>query len=189
MQVHEAIQKRRAYRSLSPVEITDELIEDLAKVAQLAPSCFNNQPWRFVFVYDPEALKKMHEVLSSGNEWVRRASMIIVVLSKKEYDCVIRDRVYHQFDTGMATAFLILRATELGLVAHPIAGFSPKKTRDVLGIPDDVEVITLVNVGKHSGSLNPVLSEKQVRDEQRRPERFSLEKYVFRNRYPSDVSE
>jgi nitroreductase len=183
MEVKEAILKRRAYRSLEPIEITDELIRDLAGCAQLSASCFNNQPWRFVFVYAPAMLKKMHEALSPGNEWARSASLIIAVLSKKEFDCVIKDRVYHQFDTGMATAFLILRATELGLVAHPIAGYSPKKTREILGIPEDLEVITLVNVGKHSTSANPLLSEKQVEAEKQRPERFPLEKFVYVNKY------
>lgn len=183
MNVKEAIQKRRAYRSLDPVEITNDLINDFAACAQLSASCFNNQPWRFVFVYDLEMLKKMHEALSSGNEWARSASMIIAVLSKKEFDCIIKERVYHQFDTGMATAFLILRATELGLVAHPIAGYSPKKTREVLGIPEDLEVITLVIVGKHSPTIKPVLSEKQVNDEKTRPERFPLEKFVYLNRF------
>ncbi len=125
----------------------------------------------------------MHEALSKGNEWIQRASMIIVVLSKKEYDCIIGERMYHQFDTGMATAFLILRATELGLVAHPIAGYSPKKTREILDIPDDLEVITLVNVGKHAATIHPILSEKQAVIEKKRPERFPLEKFVFLNRY------
>jgi nitroreductase len=183
MDVNEAIQNRRAYRSLDPVEITQDLIKDLASHAQLSASCNNNQPWRFVFVYEPEMLKKMHEALSKGNEWAQRASMIIVVLSKKEYDCIIGERLYHQFDTGMATAFLILRATELGLVAHPIAGYSPKKTREILGIPDDLEVITLVNVGKHASTIHPILSEKQATSEKKRPDRVPLEKFVFLNRY------
>ena len=183
MDVKEAIRIRRAYRSLDPAEITEELIKDLATNAQLSASCDNNQPWRFVFVYDPEMLMKMREALSKGNEWIHRASMIIAVLSKKDYDCIIGERVYYHFDTGMATAFLILRATELGLVAHPIAGFSPKKTREILGIPDDLEVITLVNVGKHAEIIYPLLSEKQAAIEKKRPERFPLEKFVFLNRY------
>ena len=56
MDVKEAIMTRRAYRSFVPVTITRELVEDLAGAAGLAPSCNNNQPWRFVFVYGPEAL-------------------------------------------------------------------------------------------------------------------------------------
>ena len=88
MNVKEAIAKRRAYRSLDSVEISDELIYDLAESARLSPSCFNNQPWRYVFVYEKEMLKKMHEALSSGNIWAHKASMIIVVLGKQEDDCV-----------------------------------------------------------------------------------------------------
>ncbi|MCK5260649.1 MAG: nitroreductase family protein [Thermoplasmatales archaeon] len=48
MDVKQAIIKRRAYRSLEPVEITEELIYDLAECARLTASCFNNQPWRYV---------------------------------------------------------------------------------------------------------------------------------------------
>jgi nitroreductase len=125
-------------------------------------------------------------VMSQGNEWTFAASMIIVVLSKKEYDCVIRDREYYLFDVGMATAFIILRAVELGLVAHPIAGYSPKKTRDVLGIPEDMDVVTLVNVGRHADDVSPVLSEQQVEAEERRPERLPFEKVAFLNRYPAE---
>jgi nitroreductase len=183
MDVKEAINKRRAYRSLVPVEITDGLIKDLAQSAGIFCSCFNNQPWRYVFVFDPEILRKMHSALSPGNEWARAASLIIAVFSKPEFDCIIKDRKYYLFDTGMATAAIILRATELGLVAHPIAGFSPKKTREVLNIPDDMEVITLVIVGKHATEINPVLSEKQIEAEKARPERLPVEKFVYLNRY------
>jgi len=183
MDIIQAIRERRAYRSLEQVKITKELIRDLARSAQLAPSCFNNQPWRFVFVYEPETLKNMHAALSPGNEWAQFASMIIAVFSKKEDDCIIRDREYHQFDSGMGVGFLILRATELGLVAHPIAGFSPKKTRATLGIPQEYQVITLIIVGKHSKQINPVLSEKQVEAERTRPERMPLERFVYFNRF------
>jgi len=179
MDVTKAIHERRAYRSLDPTKITEDLVKDLASHAQLAPSCFNNQPWKFVFVYDPEKLKEMHAALSQGNEWAQAASMIIAVFSKKEDDCVIWEREYHQFDCGQATAFLILRATELGLVAHPIAGYSPKKTREILGILDVYQVITLIIVGKHSSTISPILSDKQVEWEKERPERFPLDKFVY----------
>lgn len=183
MDVIQTIKKRRAYRSLEPIRITNELIKDLARCAQLAPSCFNNQPWRFVFVYEPESLKNMHAALSPGNEWAKSSSMIIAVFSKREDDCIIREREYHLFDSGLSAGFLVLRATELGLVAHPIAGFSPKKTREILGIPEEYQVITLIIVGKHSEQIHPVLSEKQVEAEKKRPERISMEQFVYLNRF------
>jgi nitroreductase len=183
MDVKEAIRKRRAYRSLIQIEITNELIKDLAECVQITASCFNNQPWRYVFVYDKEMLENLYDALSSGNEWAKKSSMIIVVLGKQEDDCVIRDRIYYRFDIGMATEALILRATELGLVAHPIAGYSPRKTREILGIPDDIDVIALVIVGKHTDKIDPVLSDKQIEAEKNRPERIPIDEFVYINRY------
>jgi nitroreductase len=54
MELMEIIEKRRAYRSLQPVEINEELVRDLATAASLSASCFNNQPWRFVFAFDKD---------------------------------------------------------------------------------------------------------------------------------------
>jgi nitroreductase len=183
MDVTTAIHSRRAYRSLESVPINEALILDLAAHAQLAPSCFNNQPARFVFVFDPAKLAELHDALSANNAWAKTAPLIIVAFSKKEDDCVIKEREYHQFDVGLATGFLILRATELGLVAHPIAGYSPKKTREVLGIPDGNQVITLVIVGKKAAALSPVLTEKQAAAEKTRPERLPLANIIPFNHF------
>ena len=184
MDVHEAIAARRAYRSLLPVPITRELIEDLARNAQLSPSCFNNQPWRFVFVYGKENLEHFHPVLESpGNDWARAASLIVAVCSRKEDDCVIPPREYHLFGDGMAVAFLMLRATELGLVAHPISGYNPEKAREVLGIPEAYTVITLINIGKHADTISPVLSPSQAAKETVRPPRKPLRDFAFDNRF------
>ena len=92
MNVSDAIHTRRAYRSLERVEITREIVEDLARHAQLSASCFNNQPWRYVFVYERDKLEEMYEALSRGNAWAKQASMIIVAFSKPDDDCQIRDR-------------------------------------------------------------------------------------------------
>jgi peroxiredoxin len=45
--VHPLIASRRAYRALQSDHISREDIETLLTAAHLAPSCFNNQPWRF----------------------------------------------------------------------------------------------------------------------------------------------
>jgi nitroreductase len=189
MEVIEAINTRRAFRSLAPATITEELVRDLARCAQLAPTCNNNQPARFVFVWEPQMLEKMKPVFNRGNVWCHADSMVVAVCCEREADCLIRDREYYLFDTGLQTAFLILRATELGLVAHPIAGYSPKAVREVLGIPDTMQVIALVNIGKHAERISAVLSEKQAYDETHRPERLPLEQVAFFNRYPRQERE
>ena len=73
------------------------------------------------------------------------------------------------------TAFLVLRATELGLVAHPIAGFDEGAAKEILGIDDEMKLITLVIVGKHSDSINDLLTEKQAEAEMERPERLPVD--------------
>jgi nitroreductase len=186
MDVKDAILERRAYRALEKVEITEELMNDLAESARLAPSCFNNQPWRFVFVHDDNVLRELWSALSKSNEWIHRASLIIVVFTRKELDCDIKGREYFLFDTGMASAFIMLRATELGLVAHPIAGFREAIVKEILGIPEEMRVITLINVGKHSKDLTPEMTESQKAIEKERPGRLSLDKFVYINRYTGE---
>jgi nitroreductase len=183
MDVREAIDARRAYRSLDPVEITEEMIHDLARCAGLAASCFNKQPWRFVFVIDPAVLELLHDALSKGNEWIHHASMIAAVFTQKDLDCVVKGREYYLFDTGMAVAQMILRATELGLVAHPIAGFDERKVKEILGIPGEMTVITLVNFGKKRSEMRPELSEGQITAEKERPDRMPFNQFVSIDRY------
>jgi nitroreductase len=183
MDVKEAIKERRAYRSLDQVEITEEIIKDLAESASLMCSCFNKQPWNFVFVQDNNKLVEMREALSEGNKWAYNASMIIAVFSKKELDCVVKEREYFLFDTGMAVGLLILRATEMGLVAHPIAGFDENKAKEILKIPQDMRLITLINVGKHSEEIKSELSQQQAEVENVRPPRKSFDEFAWIDGY------
>jgi len=174
MKLTEAINKRRAYRALAPADISGEMIREMASAAALAPSCFNNQPWRFVFVTDPDLLLKLRAVMSRGNEWTNAASMVIGVVSRKDRDCIVKNREYHLFDTGMATALLLLKATDMGLVAHPIAGFNQEKAREIMAIPAEESLITLVIVGRHAEPPWKGLSEQQAETEKTRPERLPL---------------
>ena len=185
MDVKDAVLKRRALRSFENTKLEPDMIDRLIESASLSASCFNNQPWRYVFVNDDAVLKKLHEALPKGNVWAAVAPLIIVVCSKKENDCLIKGREYFLFDCGLSVSQLILTATELGLVAHPIAGYDEEMAKTLLGIPQDMTVITLIIVGVHSQAISPLLSEKQVKDEQERPARLPKEQIAFFNRYPS----
>jgi nitroreductase len=184
MDVKDAIKKRRALRSLEPFPVTEELVEDLAGAAHLAPSCMNNQSWRFVFVYEEEQLEAFKETLSRGNAWALDSPLIAAIFSKKDVACSLKgDRDYFLFDTGMATGFLMLRATELDLIAHPIAGYSPSKVKEVLGIPEDFIVIALMVFGKLSDELSPRLAEWQIEREQGGRQRRPIDTVLHHNRY------
>ncbi len=184
MNLDDSIERRRAYRSLDLVDIDEGLIERLASASSLAPSCFNKQPWRYVFVKEEKVLNGLKETLARGNEWAREASMIIAVCSSAGFDCQMKDgRKYYSFGVGMSVGFMLLKATEEGLVAHPIAGYDQSAAKKVIGVPEDIEIITLIIVGKHSAHPKPYLSEGQLKAEKERPPRMPLEEFVFMNSY------
>lgn len=187
MDVKEAIGARRSYRALGPAEITDGLLAELAGAARLMPSCFNNQPWKFVFARSPEALEKLRGCLSKNNDWARTAPLIIAAFASKENDCVINEREFYLFDLGVAVSALLLRATELGLVAHPIAGFNNERAREALGIPAGNLVIALIIVGKKTGDL-AALTPAQAAAEAARPPRLAPENIYSVDAYAESLA-
>ena len=183
MNFSEVVKKRRAYRSLLPFEVKEEMIRELAELASLAPSCFNKQPWRFIFIYEKENLEKIFSTLSDANAWAKNASMVIAVFSKPDLDCIVKGKEYYLFDTGMATANIIIRLTEMGLVAHPIAGFNEEKAKKVLNIPQEYRIITLIITGKHNENYADVLTEKAAISEKTRPSRKNFREVAFLNTF------
>ncbi|MCE7741916.1 MAG: nitroreductase [Candidatus Heimdallarchaeota archaeon] len=182
MELREVIEKRKAIRALKQVEITDELIQDVAYKASRAASCGNKQPWRFVFVREKESLTRLHEALGGGNYWAKEASMLIAVFSQKEYDCVIGDREYYLFGTGMATAHLMLAIVDKGLIAHAMAGFDEEVAKKILNIPEEMKLITLIAVGKQSEDLSK-LGDKHKEVENKRSSRKSFEEFASIDSY------
>ena len=186
MHVSQAIAQRRSLRSLTPFTVTDELIAELAAAANLAPSCFNKQPWRYVFVYGKQTLEELHTALSRGNGWAHNGSLIVAIVTRKDLDCVVKNRDYYLFDNGTAMGFMLLKATELGLIAHPIAGYDEEKAKSILHIPEDMTLITLVIFGKRAPQINPELSDHQKQSEAQRPSRMETSEFVFHNQYSKD---
>lgn len=182
MELKEVLEKRRSYRALGPAEITDGVIKELVEAARLSTSCFNNQPWRFVFARSPEALAKVFACLNKGNEWVKNASCVAAAFARKDYDCVIKEREYYLFDLGQAAFALQLRAADLGLVAHPIAGFDNEKVRQELGIPEGNLVLTLLVIGKKIQDKTG-LSDYQAAAEDARPQRLPPETFYSMDAY------
>lgn len=167
------IEMRRAKRALDEREIPGEVLGRILNAARIAPSCFNNQPWRLVVVNGQETLNKLKEHLSDGNYWAKRSPCIIGAATEAELDCKLSDkREYALFDTGLAVENMVLQAFREGLIAHPIAGFKPVPIKELLGIPEQYILITLVILG-YPGDIS-VLSEKHQQSElsgrERKPE-------------------
>ncbi len=168
------ISLRRARRSLRKQKIPRKVIEQLIRAAHLAPSCFNKQPWRFIAVDDSNTHESLHEYIPEGNSWMRNAPVLLIVYSKEENDCQLSDnRVYYLFDTGLAVGMLLVQATKMGLVAHPVAGYKPKKFKEILDLPEDSVLITVIAVGYQGESS--LLDEKNQKEEISGRKRKSVE--------------
>ncbi|MDD1773748.1 MAG: nitroreductase family protein [Methanomassiliicoccales archaeon] len=179
MEVAEAITTRRAKRTLDARPVSNDIVRELVEAMRLSASCNNNQPWRVVIARDNESLAKVKSALSKGNVWATRSPLILVVAAKPEDDCRLSDnRDYFLFSTGLAVGQMLLRATELGIIAHPIAGFNPVEAKRLLEIPNEYVVITFVICG-YLGTDASLLSEKQVEIEKKRPDRKPLGESFF----------
>ncbi len=189
MNLTELAKKRRSYRKLEQISITPEIIKELVEIVEFSPSCDNKQPWRFIFVYDKDKLTELNEVFHEKNSWVKNASLLVAVFSNQDSGCNISDRDYYLFDTGIAVSYLILRATEMGLVAHPTSYYDEKKAKHILNLPEEMVLITILAIGKHSDSSEVILSPDQEKDERQRPRRLSLQYLSYLDRYVEDYEE
>jgi nitroreductase len=180
MDVIEAIHKRRALRKFDNRPIEMEKVASLVEAMRLAPSCNNNQPWRVVVCGELESLTKVKSALTKGNVYATKVPLVFVVSAKIDDDChgLADGRDYFLFGCGLAVGQMVLRATELGLIAHPIAGYDPLVLKRELGIPPEYVVITMVNIG-YPGDDDSLLSEKQKASELTRPERKPVGENFF----------
>jgi len=172
--------ERRARRALSAEALPEETVGRLLEAATLAPSCFNNQPWRFVAVQG-ENLGELRAALTEGNRWATRAPLVILLATKLSLDCRLDGgRDYAYFDLGMAALALMAQATREGLIAHPIAGFSPGKAAKAVALPEDFVVVTLIIVAKPGEA--DLLSDWQAKGEAEGRQRKPLGEVAFRDR-------
>ena len=136
-------------------------VQAMMEAAQLSASCMNMQPWRFLILDEPVALERGREALAEGNYWARTAPVLLIGLSRVDLDCSIPDgRDYFLFDLGMAAQNLMLQATELGLVARPMAGFKPAVLREAFRIPDSYTILIVIAVG-YEGELSTLKDNHQ----------------------------
>jgi len=178
------ISRRRAYRSLCADPLPADAVARALEAATLAPSCYNNQPWRFVAVSDEAALEKVRIHLPDGNAWAKSAPLIVLCLTKPSLDCRLEEgRDYALFDLGLSAMNFMLQAEREGFVAHPIAGFNPKKVKTACAVPDDYVLIALLVCGKRGE--NAALAEWQLEREKGSRQRKPVADVAFLDSFPN----
>lgn len=163
--INPLILNRWSPRSMTGQDLDNEEIMPLFEAARWAPSSYNNQPWRFIYAKrNTEHWERLFNLLAEGNKtWAINSSLLVVVISRKNFEHNEKPARTHQFDAGSAWENLALEAFSRGLVAHGMQGFDYDKARIDLEIPDNFEVMAMIAIGKKGPreGLPPELQEKE----------------------------
>jgi len=163
--INPLILNRWSSRAMTGEDLDNDEIMSLFEAARWAPSSYNNQPWRFIYAKrNTEHWEILFNLLVDGNKvWAKKSALLVVVISRKNFENNEKPARTHQFDTGSAWENLALEAFSRGLVAHGMQGFDYDKARIDLEIPDDFEVMAMIAIGKKGSreDLPPELQEKE----------------------------
>jgi nitroreductase len=155
----------RLFEKGRPVE--REKILTLLEAARWAPSCFNDQP-RYFLVFDgsdAEVLKRARACLSPGNAWATKAPVLMLSVARETFEQNGKPNRWAQHDVGLATENLLLEAVELGLAAHPMAGYDADRARSEFGIPEGFTPIAMIAIGyPYRGRLDDLDEKFQAKE-------------------------
>jgi nitroreductase len=138
-------------RAFDPEPLPHEAVASLFEAARWAPSCFNEQPWLFVYGTDPEERKFFLEILSERNWlWAVNAPLLAVVFARRTFAKSGKPNRWAPFDCGAAWVSLALQARNMGLYAHGMAGFSREKAYELLSVPEEqYEAVAAITAGMY----------------------------------------
>jgi nitroreductase len=131
------LRRLRAVKDYMPEPIPQRAIEDILEVGRWSASGSNRQPWDVVVVRDP-AVKEQF------GEWgARPAATAAVVL------LLVTAGPQSAFDEGRLAERLCLAAAAhgLGSTVATLKNEGPDATKQLLGIPEDRRVVTVVAIG------------------------------------------
>jgi nitroreductase len=165
-------------RAMSGAPLTREEVMVLLEAARWAPSCFNAQPWRFVFALKgTEGWQSVFDALVEGNRvWAKKAGAFVVVITRREFERNDRPNPTHSFDGGAAWMSLALQAAENGLVAHAMQGFDENAARRALTVPNGYDIPAIIALG-HPGEVETL--PENLRERETPSPRKKLEEIVF----------
>ncbi|MFC1872650.1 nitroreductase family protein [Chloroflexota bacterium] len=174
METFETIKTRASLKTrISPRNVEPEKVNKILDAARFAPSARNLQPWRFIVINDKKRIETLIKgAFNEGNSVLSAAPVFIVACAKPSDDLVLEGREYYLHDVGMAMENMLLAATELGLVTHPVTGLNEKgeaELKRILSIPDEVRFVVATPVaypdeGSYEDSAQKRLSDRTRKD-------------------------
>jgi len=148
--VDELFVSRWSPRAMSGAKITSQELMSLLEAARWAPSAYNDQPWRFVYVMrETPEWKPVFDCLVDWNKmWCKNAGALVVFTARTTFERGGKPNGTAVFDTGAAWENFALQGHLNGLVVHGMSGFDYEKMAKVINLPAGYEIVAMAAVGK-----------------------------------------
>ena len=152
-------------RAFDPTPLPEEDVATLFEAARWAPSCFNEQPWLFVYGTSEKEKETFLEILVEKNRlWAHNAPVLAILFAKKTFAHGGRPNRWAGLDCGAAWVSLAFQARMMGLYAHGMAGFSQAKAYELLNVPEEeYEAMCAIAMGAYGDrdALSPEVKEME----------------------------
>jgi nitroreductase len=166
--IHDIIANRWSPRAFdASKQVTQTQIIALLEAARWAPSCFGDQPWRFIVWdknVDAQAWQQAFDCIVPSNQtWAKDAPVLVLICADTLFSHNQTPNKWAQYDTGAAAVSLCLQATSMGLATHQMGGFNSDKTRETFTIPEQYTPIAMLAVG-YEGDANTLPDDLKARE-------------------------
>jgi nitroreductase len=152
-------------------EVGRAKLDAIIEAARWAPSCFNNQPWNYVFVGKGDDTRKgVEDALSLGNGWAKKAPYIVVVGADPKKACDTNGLPYYAYDLGLSVMSAAIEAEHQGLRVHQMAGWDEKKIAKAAGFPENYRILVVFALG-YEADVKRIMDklEERIKDKLARP--------------------
>jgi nitroreductase len=139
MDTFEAIRRRRTTRTYLPTKVPDETIGKILEAGRLAPSARNLQPWHFVVIQDRSVLKQLGALCTTGR-FIEHASCAVAVVTDPTNS-------WHEIDGARAVQSMELAGWNEGVGTCWIGSMERDRIKDLLAIPKDLHLLTILPFG------------------------------------------
>lgn len=164
MDLDKAIKTRHSVRRFKEKKPDWRAIMKAIESAIHAPLAGNIQTLKVIVVSDEDKIQKLAQ--AAQQDFIASAHYVVVICSEdakavRSYD--ERGKKYCRQQAGAAIQNFLLKITELGLGTCWIGAFSDESVRNILQIPDNVEIEAMFPIGYEMGKakqrLKPELDE------------------------------
>ncbi len=148
--------ERWSTRAFDPDKpVTTDLIAACLEAARWAPSCFGEQPWRYIVADRFRDRAQWQAVLATlaekNRQWAQRAPLLIVTAALPAFSHNGAANRWAEYDLGQASICLCLQAHALGLATHQMGGFDAAALAQAIALSDalrdDISLMSVIALG------------------------------------------